>query len=149
MTNEAAVSRVLCGNPKLLLLDEPSEGTQPNIVQEIGSFIRELVESRDISVLIVEQNLELIGSSSPIGSKSWSRVSWFATGQRVSSEMRKCSINICPCEQPIIANRQGGWRISKGNLTRRQTLATLGKGQPLPVSQPLECRPSCALKAVQ
>ena len=44
----------------MLLLDEPSEGIQPNIVQEIGAFIRELVETRDISVLIVEQNLELV-----------------------------------------------------------------------------------------
>lgn len=61
---QLAISRALCGDPKILLLDEPSEGIQPNIVHEIGVFIRELVSERDISVLIVEQNLELIGLAS-------------------------------------------------------------------------------------
>ncbi|MEL6203069.1 MAG: ABC transporter ATP-binding protein [Pseudomonadota bacterium] len=58
---QLAISRALCGDPKLLLLDEPSEGIQPNIVQEIGHFIRDLIHDREISVLIVEQNLELVG----------------------------------------------------------------------------------------
>ena len=58
---QLAISRALCGDPKILLLDEPSEGIQPNIVQEIGAFIRDLIATRDIAVLIVEQNLELVG----------------------------------------------------------------------------------------
>jgi urea ABC transporter ATP-binding protein UrtE len=57
---QLAISRALCGNPKLLLLDEPSEGIQPNIVQDIGSFLRELVATRDIAVIVVEQNLGLV-----------------------------------------------------------------------------------------
>jgi len=61
---QLAISRALCGDPKILLLDEPSEGIQPNIVHDIGIFIRELVADRDISILIVEQNLELIGLAS-------------------------------------------------------------------------------------
>jgi urea ABC transporter ATP-binding protein UrtE len=57
---QLAVSRALCGAPKILLLDEPSEGIQPNIVEELAVFLRELIEDRGISVLIVEQNLEMV-----------------------------------------------------------------------------------------
>lgn len=54
-----AIARALCGAPRQLLLDEPSEGIQPSIVHNIGSFLRELVADTQISVLLVEQNLEL------------------------------------------------------------------------------------------
>ena len=57
---QLAISRALCGNPKLLLLDEPSEGIQPNIVQDIGHFLRDLVATRDIAIIVVEQNLGLV-----------------------------------------------------------------------------------------
>jgi urea ABC transporter ATP-binding protein UrtE len=57
---QLAISRALCGGPKILLLDEPSEGIQPNIVQDIGAFIRHLVETQNIAVLMVEQNLNLV-----------------------------------------------------------------------------------------
>ena len=54
-----AIARALCSRPKLLLLDEPSEGVQPNIVQEIGMLIRDIVERSGIAILLVEQNLDL------------------------------------------------------------------------------------------
>ena len=54
-----AIARALCGRPRVLLLDEPSEGIQPNIVQEIGRLIRQIVESTGTAVLLVEQNLNL------------------------------------------------------------------------------------------
>jgi branched-chain amino acid transport system ATP-binding protein len=45
-------------NPELLLMDEPSEGLAPIIVQEIGRIIRQLKES-GFSILLVEQNLSM------------------------------------------------------------------------------------------
>lgn len=55
-----AIARALVAGPDLLLLDEPSDGVQPSIVQEIGAFIAHLVANRPIGVLIVEQNIDLV-----------------------------------------------------------------------------------------
>ena len=52
--------RALVGKPKLLLLDEPSEGIQPSIVQEIARTLRRTVVEKTLTVLLVEQNLELV-----------------------------------------------------------------------------------------
>ena len=54
------IARALVGLPDLLLLDEPSDGVQPSIVQEIGDFLVKLVAERPIGILIVEQNIDLI-----------------------------------------------------------------------------------------
>ncbi|MGI9437505.1 MAG: ABC transporter ATP-binding protein, partial [Geminicoccaceae bacterium] len=55
-----AIARALIGAPDLILLDEPSDGVQPSIVQEIGDFLVNLVAVRPIGVLIVEQNVDLL-----------------------------------------------------------------------------------------
>ena len=55
-----ALARALVPLPWLLLLDEPSEGIQPSIVQEIGDLLASLREKHRLSMLIVEQNLELV-----------------------------------------------------------------------------------------
>ncbi len=55
-----AIARALVSTPDLLLLDEPSDGVQPNIVQEIGEFIKNLNQEKGLTVLIVEQNIDLM-----------------------------------------------------------------------------------------
>lgn len=50
-----AIARCLCGKPRLVLLDEPTEGIQPSIIQEIGRTLRRLVDEFGMSVLLVEQ----------------------------------------------------------------------------------------------
>ncbi|HEV3424553.1 MAG TPA: ABC transporter ATP-binding protein [Paraburkholderia sp.] len=55
-----AIARALCGRPKLLLLDEPSDGLQPNLVDLIGEVIPSLCRESQLAVLLVEQNLDLV-----------------------------------------------------------------------------------------
>jgi branched-chain amino acid transport system ATP-binding protein len=57
---QLAIGRVLVGSPQLLLLDEPSEGIQPSIVQDIGRIIRQLNRESGMTIMFVEQNLDMI-----------------------------------------------------------------------------------------
>nr|CAA6822770.1 MAG: Urea ABC transporter, ATPase protein UrtE [uncultured Thiotrichaceae bacterium] len=54
---QLAIGRALVLDPKLLILDEPTEGIQPNIVAEIGDIIRRLNQEIGLTVLLVEQKL--------------------------------------------------------------------------------------------
>lgn len=55
-----ALARCLCGEPKLILLDEPTEGIQPSIIEEMKDTLRTLSKVRGVAVLLVEQNLDFI-----------------------------------------------------------------------------------------
>ncbi|BBP45188.1 ABC transporter ATP-binding protein [Thiosulfatimonas sediminis] len=54
---QLAIGRALCTNPSMLILDEPGEGIQPNIVQMIGEVIQKLAKEENFTILLVEQKL--------------------------------------------------------------------------------------------
>lgn len=55
---QLAIGRALMSQPKLLILDEPTEGIQPNVIQMIGDTLRQLVDQSGLTVLLVEQYYE-------------------------------------------------------------------------------------------
>jgi urea transport system ATP-binding protein len=55
---QLAIGRALAGQPRLLLLDEPTEGIQPNVVQQIEAALRTVREQLGVTILIVEQYLD-------------------------------------------------------------------------------------------
>lgn len=57
---QLAIGRALVVDPSLLILDEPTEGIQPNIVQEIGDIIKKLTTDSGLTVLLVEQKLPIV-----------------------------------------------------------------------------------------
>jgi branched-chain amino acid transport system ATP-binding protein len=59
-----ALARCLCGGPKFILLDEPTEGIQPSIIEEMIETLHKLGRQRSLTILLVEQNLNFITSLS-------------------------------------------------------------------------------------
>lgn len=53
-----ALARALAIRPKILLLDEPTEGVQPSIIDEMAGVLKRINEEREISILVAEQNLD-------------------------------------------------------------------------------------------
>jgi len=52
---QLAIARALAGGPKLLVLDEPTEGIQPSIIKDIGRVIQQLAQRGDMAILLCEQ----------------------------------------------------------------------------------------------
>ena len=74
---QLAIGRALVIEPRLLILDEPGEGIQPNIVAQIGEVIRKLIEEDGLTVLLVEQKL-------PFARKYADRFAILDRGRRVA-----------------------------------------------------------------
>ena len=60
-----AIARALVGNPAVLLMDEPSEGLAPVIVEELARAVRHLVDAQGLTLVLVEQNTRLALDISP------------------------------------------------------------------------------------
>ena len=61
---QLAIARAMLGKPKLLLLDEPTEGIQPSIILDIERAVQRIMKETGISVLLVEQHLHFVRQSS-------------------------------------------------------------------------------------
>jgi len=57
---QLAIARALVAQPKLLLLDEPSEGVQPSIVNDIADTLAKYARDQGLTVIIVEQNVDMV-----------------------------------------------------------------------------------------
>ena len=57
---QLAIMRALVGRPRLLLLDEPSEGIQPSIVDEIAATLGRIARETGLTMLVVEQNIDFV-----------------------------------------------------------------------------------------
>ena len=59
---QLAFARALASKPELLLLDEPTEGIQPSIVQDIQDVIRSIKQQGNTGILLVEQSIDFVRS---------------------------------------------------------------------------------------
>ncbi|MCS5632016.1 MAG: urea ABC transporter ATP-binding subunit UrtE [Pirellulaceae bacterium] len=57
---QLAIARTLVGSPKVMLLDEPTEGIQPNIIQYIGQVLQQLAREQNMTIILVEQYLDFV-----------------------------------------------------------------------------------------
>lgn len=59
-----AIARCLCASPKLMFLDEPTEGIQPSIIEQIIELLSDLKRDTGLTIVVVEQNLQFVASLS-------------------------------------------------------------------------------------
>jgi urea transport system ATP-binding protein len=84
---QLAIGRALAADPKLLILDEPTEGIQPSIIKDIGAVIRRLVSEKKMAVLLVEQYYDFAESlADAYAVMSRGQITHRGTGARMKEE---------------------------------------------------------------
>jgi len=84
---QLAIGRALAADPKLLILDEPTEGIQPSIIKEIGAVIRKLVTEEKMAVLLVEQYYDFAESlADAYAVMSRGQITHRGSGQRMKED---------------------------------------------------------------
>ncbi|RBW60898.1 amidase [Ruegeria sp. A3M17] len=125
-----ALARCLMGDPDFLLLDEPTEGIQPSIIEEMGETLLALRESRGLSILLVEQNFDFIADLSD-------RVLVLERG-RIAGELSKSDLSDQAKVDQFLGF--GAARSTRGQANARpaapQTSATRTKSQAVTESPP-------------
>jgi ABC-type branched-subunit amino acid transport system ATPase component len=90
-----AMARCLAGRPSLVLLDEPSDGVQPSIVDDIAVQLRTLLTAWNLTILLVEQDLKLVATLAK-------RVFVMQKG-RITAELESSALN----DRALISERMG------------------------------------------
>ncbi len=57
---QLAIGRAMISQPKVMILDEPTEGIQPNIIQQIGHVLHRLIDEKKMTIVLVEQYLDFV-----------------------------------------------------------------------------------------
>lgn len=116
------LARCLMGDPDFLLLDEPTEGIQPSIVEDIAETLLALRKSRGLSILLVEQNFDFIADLSD-------RVLVLERG-RIVGELSQADL----ADQAKVDQFLGfgATRSTRGRAAARRPAARAGKPQPDP-----------------
>lgn len=57
---QLAIARAMVGDPRVMLLDEPTEGIQPNVIQQIGRVLQQLIADKGMTIVLVEQYLDFV-----------------------------------------------------------------------------------------
>ena len=125
-----ALARCLMGDPDFLLLDEPTEGLQPSIIEEMGETLLALRDRRGLSLLLVEQNFDFISDLSD-------RVLVLERG-RITGELGKADLSDPSKVDQFLGF--GAARTTRGQTSRRpapqRASATQSNFKAAPAAQP-------------
>lgn len=112
-----ALARCLMGDPEFLLLDEPTEGIQPSIIEEMSETLLKLRQERGLAILLVEQNFDFIADLSD-------RVLVLERG-RITGELERSDLS----DQAKIDQFLGfgAARSTRGNASVKQTGAPISR----------------------